>query len=97
MVSFGIWNSLKKPCVWYEKIIIKHLLFLTIFKTIIKMKIGIWVSDRKKPQDWIILQNGVREKKTKLSRNQMTKNWPPKGEKRKRNSFQIHFHHIKHN
>ena len=28
MVSFGIWNSLKKLCVWYEKIITKHLLFL---------------------------------------------------------------------
>ena len=30
MVSFGIWNSLKKLCVWYEKIITKHLLFLLL-------------------------------------------------------------------
>ena len=30
MVSFWIWNSLKKLCVWYEKIITKHLLFLLL-------------------------------------------------------------------
>ena len=36
MVSFGLWNSLKKLCVWYEKIIIKHLWFL---KQLLKSKL----------------------------------------------------------